>query len=265
MLLIDVRKNRAECLRRRRDFATARMKNCAIVTFESSGLNSRTGLNALNPEYDGLLNVAASPPQGAWTKPSPRVVERAQRLMRNLSNGVGMMDGGRAAAIPVDLAPAGGNRSGGVAVVRAADCCGDDHRPMGAGGEAIRGEFPQRQSLFPGGREQSRNVDVRRHRHPQRHHAGVAHPSSAGTEGVTDRKAAVIRGATERLLPILMTALAAGLALVPIALSAGEPGSEIQALMAMVIMFGLASSTALNMIVVPIVHERFGRPSGPVA
>ena len=82
---------------------------------------------------------------------------------------------------------------------------------------------------------------------------------------MTDRKAAVIRGATERLLPILMTALAAGLALVPIALSAGEPGSEIQAPMAMVIMFGLASSTALNMIVVPIGHERFGRPSGPVA
>ena len=53
----------------------------------------------------------------------------------------------------------------------------------------------------------------------------------------------------ERLVPILMTALAAGLALVPIALSAGEPGSEIQAPMAMVIMFGLLSSTALNMIV----------------
>jgi CzcA family heavy metal efflux pump len=79
-------------------------------------------------------------------------------------------------------------------------------------------------------------------------------------EGVTDFKAAVVRGATERLVPILMTALAAGLALVPIALSAGEPGSEIQAPMAMVIMFGLLSSTALNMVVVPILYERFGRP-----
>ena len=78
----------------------------------------------------------------------------------------------------------------------------------------------------------------------------------------------MIRGATERLVPILMTALAAGLALVPIALSAGEPGSEIQAPMAMVIMFGLLSSTALNMVVVPILYERFGRPAearGPVA
>ena len=79
-------------------------------------------------------------------------------------------------------------------------------------------------------------------------------------EGVTDFRTAVDRGATERLVPILMTALAAGLALVPIALSAGEPGSEIQAPMAMVIMFGLLSSTALNMIVVPILYERFGRP-----
>jgi Cu/Ag efflux pump CusA len=84
-------------------------------------------------------------------------------------------------------------------------------------------------------------------------------------EGVTDFHTAVVRGATERLVPILMTALAAGLALVPIALSAGQPGSEIQAPMAMVIMFGLASSTALNMIVVPVVYARFGRPVGAEA
>ena len=77
-------------------------------------------------------------------------------------------------------------------------------------------------------------------------------------EGVTDFRTAVVRGATERLIPILMTALAAGLALVPIAMSMGEPGSEIQAPMAMVILFGLSSSTALNMIVVPVLYERFG-------
>jgi Cu/Ag efflux pump CusA len=80
-------------------------------------------------------------------------------------------------------------------------------------------------------------------------------------EGVTEFRTAVIRGSTERVVPILMTALAAGLALVPIALSAGEPGSEIQAPMAMVIMFGLLSSTALNMVVVPILYDRFGRPA----
>ena len=77
-------------------------------------------------------------------------------------------------------------------------------------------------------------------------------------EGVADFRTAVVQGATERLVPILMTALAAGLALIPIAMSMGEPGSEIQAPMAMVILFGLVSSTALNMIVVPVLYDRFG-------
>jgi len=77
-------------------------------------------------------------------------------------------------------------------------------------------------------------------------------------EDVTDFTEAVRRGALERLAPILMTALAAGLALVPLALEAGEPGSEIQAPMAVVILFGLLSSTALNMLVVPALYLRFG-------
>jgi Cu/Ag efflux pump CusA len=55
-----------------------------------------------------------------------------------------------------------------------------------------------------------------------------------------------------------MTALAAGLALIPLALEAGQPGSEIQAPMAIVILCGLLSSTALNMIVVPALYLRFG-------
>ncbi len=70
-------------------------------------------------------------------------------------------------------------------------------------------------------------------------------------EGVTDIQEAVFRGAQERLIPILMTAMAAGLALIPIALGKGQPGSEIQAPMAFVILFGLISSTFLNMFVVP--------------
>ena len=77
-------------------------------------------------------------------------------------------------------------------------------------------------------------------------------------EGATDVLSAVKRGAEERLAPILMTALAAGLALAPLALSAGQPGSEIQAPMAVVILFGLLSSTLLNMIVVPALFLRFG-------
>ena len=77
-------------------------------------------------------------------------------------------------------------------------------------------------------------------------------------EGERELREAVMRGAAERLSPILMTALAAGLALVPIALGMGKPGSEIQAPMAIVILFGLFSSTALNMIVVPAMYARFG-------
>ena len=77
-------------------------------------------------------------------------------------------------------------------------------------------------------------------------------------EGVLDAATAVRRGAEERLLPILMTALAAGLALVPLALAAGQPGSEIQAPMAVVILCGLLSSTLLNMLVVPALYLRFG-------
>jgi CzcA family heavy metal efflux pump len=83
-------------------------------------------------------------------------------------------------------------------------------------------------------------------------------------EGVRDLYEAVLRGSTERLVPILMTALASGMALVPLAMAGGEPGSEIQTPMAWVILFGLISSTFLNMIVVPALYLRFGRPAAPV-
>jgi Cu/Ag efflux pump CusA len=81
-----------------------------------------------------------------------------------------------------------------------------------------------------------------------------------GHEGVTDLREAVFRGALERLAPILMTALAAGLALIPLALGGHKPGSEIQTPMAIVILFGLLSSMLLNMLVVPALYLRFGRP-----
>ena len=76
-------------------------------------------------------------------------------------------------------------------------------------------------------------------------------------EGVRDFRHAILRGASERLTPILMTALTTGLALIPITLQAGQAGSEIQAPMAMVILCGLFSSTALNMVVIPAVYWRF--------
>jgi CzcA family heavy metal efflux pump len=77
-------------------------------------------------------------------------------------------------------------------------------------------------------------------------------------EGERDIFRAVERGALERLAPILMTALGSALALVPLAMSGGKPGSEIQTPMAIVILCGLVSSTFLNMVVVPALYLRFG-------
>lgn len=79
-------------------------------------------------------------------------------------------------------------------------------------------------------------------------------------EGVTDFREAVQRGAMERLVPIMMTALAAGLALIPLALGGEKPGNEIQTPMAIVILFGLLTSMILNMLIVPALYLRLGRP-----
>jgi len=87
----------------------------------------------------------------------------------------------------------------------------------------------------------------------------ISHVRHLRENGTADCRQAVMDGASERLAPILMTALAAGLALVPIAMGMGKPGSEIQAPMAIVIFCGLLTSTALNMVVVPAAYYRFRR------
>ncbi|MGE0129262.1 MAG: efflux RND transporter permease subunit [Blastocatellales bacterium] len=79
-------------------------------------------------------------------------------------------------------------------------------------------------------------------------------------EGMKFGRDLVARGAMERLSPILMTALTAGLGLLPLALSAGKPGRELEQPMAVVILGGLLTSTLLNMIVLPALYLKFGKP-----
>ena len=87
----------------------------------------------------------------------------------------------------------------------------------------------------------------------------ISHYQHLLGEGKSFREA-IVQGSLERLNPVLMTALTTGLALIPLALGGGEPGKEIQTPMAIVILGGLLTSTALNMIVVPSLYFKFGRP-----
>ncbi len=74
-----------------------------------------------------------------------------------------------------------------------------------------------------------------------------------------------VRGAMERLVPILMTALVTGLGLLPLALAYGTAGREIEGPMAVVILGGLATSTALNLLVLPTLALRWARWPEPRA
>jgi len=70
---------------------------------------------------------------------------------------------------------------------------------------------------------------------------------------------ATIAGAADRLTPILMTSIVTGLGILPLAIGMNEPGREIQGPMAIVILGGLVTSMALNLIVLPTLALRYGR------
>jgi Cu/Ag efflux pump CusA len=85
-------------------------------------------------------------------------------------------------------------------------------------------------------------------------------------EGETFDLGLIMRGARERVAPIMMTALTAGLALVPLVIAGNTPGHEIEHPMAIVILGGLFTSTVVNLFIVPALYWRFGKrdsPSGP--
>lgn len=79
---------------------------------------------------------------------------------------------------------------------------------------------------------------------------------AAAGAGLEER---ISRGSADRLLPIIMTALTSAFALIPLAVKAQAPGNEIQAPMALVILGGLISSTALNIYLVPILYRLLER------
>jgi len=78
-------------------------------------------------------------------------------------------------------------------------------------------------------------------------------------EGETFSRKMVERGTLERMVPVLMTALAAGIALIPFVLAADEPGKEILHPVAVVIVGGLVSSTLLDFLVTPLIFFHFAK------
>ena len=84
-------------------------------------------------------------------------------------------------------------------------------------------------------------------------------------EGEVFGPALVQRGARERIAPIMMTALTTGLALLPLVIAGDIPGQEIEFPMAIVILGGLITSTLLNLLVLPTLYLRFGKPKEVVA
>ena len=84
-------------------------------------------------------------------------------------------------------------------------------------------------------------------------------------EGCSWGRDTAIRGASERLVPILMTSIVTALGLLPLALGSGSPGREIEGPMAIVILGGLITSTALNLLVLPTLALHYGRFADSVA
>jgi HME family heavy-metal exporter len=77
-------------------------------------------------------------------------------------------------------------------------------------------------------------------------------------EGESFGPSMIVRGSLERLTPVLMTALSAGLALLPLMIGADAPGKEILHPVAIVIFGGLVTSTLLDTVLTPVLFLRYG-------
>jgi len=84
-------------------------------------------------------------------------------------------------------------------------------------------------------------------------------------EGEGFSRRMVERGTLERMVPVLMTALSAGIALVPFVLAANEPGKEILHPVAVVIVGGLLSSTLLDFLITPLIFFHFAQSAAQQA
>ena len=84
-------------------------------------------------------------------------------------------------------------------------------------------------------------------------------------EGEGFTREMVERGTLERMVPVLMTALAAGIALIPLVLAGDQPGKEILHPVAVVIVGGLISSTLLEFLVRPLIFFHLGRKAAEQA
>lgn len=82
----------------------------------------------------------------------------------------------------------------------------------------------------------------------------VSHYRHLREEGMPFGLKLIIQGAEERLSPILMTALCAGLGLLPLVVAGSRPGHEIEHPMAIVILGGLITSTTLNLFLLPALY-----------
>jgi len=80
-------------------------------------------------------------------------------------------------------------------------------------------------------------------------------------EGMPFGPELVVRGSLERMTPVLMTALSAGVALVPLMIDASAPGKEILHPVAVTIFGGLVSATLLDAVLTPVLFLRYGEPA----